>query len=61
MFGLFKKDPLKKLHEDYARRLESARDLQRKGDIKGFAAMSAEAEEILRQIDLLEADSGNEK
>lgn len=57
MFGLFKKDPLKKLQDDYARRLELARDLQRKGDIKGFAAASAQADDLLKQIDALEADA----
>jgi hypothetical protein len=53
MFGLFKKDPAKKLQEQYARMLEEARDLQRKGDIKGFAQKSAEAEEILKKIEEL--------
>lgn len=57
MFGLFKKNPLKKLKQDYAQCLEQARDLQRKGDIKGFAAMTDKAEEILQQIDILEETS----
>jgi hypothetical protein len=53
MFGLFKKDPAKKLREQYARLLEEARDLQRAGDIKGFAQKSAEAEEVLKQLEAL--------
>jgi hypothetical protein len=53
MFVLFKKDPVKKLRESYARLLEEARDLQRNGDIKGFAQKSAEAEELWRQIEAL--------
>ncbi|MAT14786.1 MAG: hypothetical protein CMJ46_05885 [Planctomyces sp.] len=57
MFGLFKKNPLKKLKQDYGQCLQQARDLQRNGDIKGFADMSAKAEEILQQIDLLEENS----
>lgn len=56
MFGLFKKDPLKKLQTEYARRLEQARDLQRKGDIKGFADASAEAYELLQQLEAMEKD-----
>ena len=36
MFNLFRKDPLQRLNKEYARCLEQARDLQRKGDIKGF-------------------------
>ena len=51
MFGLFKKDPAKQLQEQYAKLLEEARDLQRKGDIKGFAQKSAEAEEIAKKLE----------
>ncbi len=54
MFNLFRKDPLKRLNQEYARCLEQARDLQRRGDIKGFAVMSAQAEELLKQIDEIE-------
>lgn len=54
MFNLFRKAPLQRLNKDYARCLEQARDLQRKGDIKGFAAKSAEAEELLKRIDEIE-------
>jgi len=53
MFGLFNKDPAKKLLEQYARLLEEARDLQRKGDIKGFALKTAEAEEVSKQLEAL--------
>ncbi len=54
MFGLFKKDPLKKLQAEYARRLEKARDLQRKGDIKGFAEASSEADQLCQQLEAME-------
>jgi len=54
MFNLFRKDPLQRLNKEYARCLEQARDLQRKGDIKGFAEMTAQAEELLKQIDEIE-------
>ncbi len=53
MFGLFKKDPAKQLREQYAKLLEEARDLQRKGDIKGFAQKSAEAEQVLERLEAL--------
>lgn len=59
MFGLFKKNPLKKLKQDYAQCLEQARDLQRNGDIKGFAIMTAKAEGILQKIDTLEERSAH--
>ena len=51
MFGFFKKaDPRKKLEKQYNKMLEDARDLQRGGDIKGYAKMMAEAEEIAKKI-----------
>ncbi|MEM1358850.1 MAG: DUF6435 family protein [Bacteroidota bacterium] len=53
MFGLFKKDPVKKLEKEHARLLEEAMQLQRGGDIKGFAAKSAEAEEVAKKIEEL--------
>ena len=50
MFGLFKKDPVKQLEKDYSRLLEEAMALQRGGDIKGYAAKSAEAEAVMDKI-----------
>lgn len=54
MFGLFKKDPLKKLQQEYRNLRIKARDLQRNGDIRGFAAISAEVEKVSQRIDILE-------
>ena len=51
MFGLFRKDPVKKLEKEYARKLELARDLQRKGDIVAYSKMSAEADVVLKQLE----------
>lgn len=51
MFGLFKRDPAAKLEAEYKRLLEAARDLQRNGDIKGFAEMTARAEAVAKKID----------
>lgn len=53
MFGLFKKDPVKKLEKDYLRLLEEAMQLQRGGDIKGYAAKVAEAEAVQEQLEKL--------
>ncbi|MCP9235972.1 DUF6435 family protein [Lewinella sp. JB7] len=50
MFGLFKKDPLKALQKRYAALLEEARERQRSGDIRGYAAKTAEAEAVMDQI-----------
>ncbi|NNE30592.1 MAG: Lacal_2735 family protein [Saprospiraceae bacterium] len=50
MFGLFKKDPVKKLEREYARRMEEAMSVQRSGDLKKYAVMIEEAESIAKQI-----------
>lgn len=55
MFGLFKKDPLKRLNKAYDAKLLEARDAQRSGDIQGFAVLSEEANSILKQIQALQA------
>lgn len=53
MFGLFRRDPKKKLEIQYARKLEAARDAQRNGDILGYSDLITESEEILKEIDQL--------
>jgi hypothetical protein len=54
MFGLFKKkDPIAKLEKQYAQLLEEAMQLQRGGDIKGYAAKTAEAEAVADEIEAL--------
>ncbi len=50
MFGLFKKDPVKKLEAEYSRLLGEAMEQQRAGNIKGYAAKSAEAEAVMDKI-----------
>ena len=57
MFGLFNKDHVKKLEKAYDEILLKARDVQRSGDIKGYAKLMAESEEILKQIDELRAQA----
>jgi hypothetical protein len=41
----------RRLEQDYLRLLEQARDLQRGGDIQGFAAKTAEAAEAEARLD----------
>ena len=53
MFKLFRTDPTKKLEKQYARKLEEARDAQRRGQIPLYATLSAEAEEIGQRLDAL--------
>ncbi len=51
MFGLFKKkSATKNLEEQYAQLQKEAMNLQRGGDIKGFALKTAEAEDVWTQI-----------
>ena len=50
MFGLFKKDPVKQLEKEHQRLLKEAMNLQRGGDIKGYAAKTAEAEKVMDKI-----------
>jgi len=55
MFGLFKKDPAKKLEKEYDALLKKGMDLQRGGDIKGYAQVMAQAEEVMKKIEGLKA------
>ena len=55
MLSWFRKDPLKQLENDYARTLERSRDLQRHVDILGYADVTVEADDILKQIQAIEA------
>ena len=55
MFGLFKKDPRKKLQTQYEKLLSHAMMLQRSGDIMGYSTVTEEANKVLDQIVLLDA------
>ena len=55
MFKWLQKSRVAGLNREYAKLLVEARDLQRKGDIVAFAGKTAEAEDLLRQIDELKA------
>lgn len=54
MFGLFKSNPTKKLRKTYDIKLEQAMHAQRKGDIKTYSMLTAEAEGIWKQIEDIE-------
>lgn len=51
MFGLFKRNRRAKLEAEYRRLLKEARDLQRNGDIQGFAELTSRADAVAREID----------
>jgi hypothetical protein len=53
MFGFLKANPEKKLQAKYERLLEQAMQLQRKGDIRGYSTITAEAEEVLAELQKL--------
>lgn len=53
MLNWFKQGPVRRLHRKYERLLVEARDLQRKGDIVGYAEKSSQAEAVLNEIDRL--------
>ncbi|MGB0937142.1 MAG: DUF6435 family protein [Colwellia sp.] len=57
MFSIFKKDPIKKLDKLYESKLEEAMNAQRKGDIKSYSMMTAEAEKIKEQMLELQAST----
>ncbi len=57
MLSIFKRDPLKKLNKAYEIKLEQAMHAQRKGDIKSYSMITAEAELIADEIQALENTS----
>lgn len=57
MFSIFKKDPVKKLNKRYEAKLEEAMYAQRNGDIKSYSLITAEAEKIRIEIQVLENGS----
>ena len=58
MFGIFKKDPARKLKKEYEAMLEKARDVQRSGDLKYYARIMEESEALWKKIEELRADKG---
>lgn len=50
MFRLFKSDPSKKLKKQHEQKLEQAMHAQRNGDMRTYAQLSVQAEEINQKI-----------
>ena len=50
MFGFRKKDPVARIRKEYEACMAEAIQLQRRGDIRGFAAKSAEADELEKKL-----------
>jgi hypothetical protein len=50
MFGLFKKDPVKKLEKEYQLLMTKAMEIQRSGDLKHYARLIEESEAIQMKI-----------
>ncbi|MEI8648956.1 DUF6435 family protein [Paraglaciecola sp. Hal342] len=60
MFDFLKSSPVKKLKKQYNQRLEDAMLAQRKGDIRAYATLTAEAEALWSEIETLEKTKGAE-
>jgi hypothetical protein len=56
MFGFLKADPAKKLRKIYDQKSTDAMLAQRKGDIKTYSMLTAEAEKLWKEIEQLKAD-----
>ena len=55
MFDFLKADPVKKIRKIYDQKSTDAMLAQRKGDIKTYSMLTAEAEELWKEIEKLEA------
>lgn len=55
MFGIFKKDPVRKLKQEHSALSTRAFEAQRNGDIRSYSALTAEAEAIKEKIEVLQA------
>jgi hypothetical protein len=54
MLGWLKSDPVKKLRTAYDQKLEQAMHAQRNGDMRLFADLTAESEELWQKIEQLQ-------
>jgi len=55
MFSLFKSDPVKKLKKKRSKILADAVEVQRSGDLKKYARMMDEADQLDKEIEALES------
>jgi hypothetical protein len=56
MFGFLKSDPSKKLRKLYDKKSTDAMLAQRKGDIYSYSILTAEAEELWKEIEALKLE-----
>ncbi|WP_394222318.1 DUF6435 family protein [Alteromonas gracilis] len=54
MFGFFKGNPTKKMRKQYDALLEKAMHAQRNGDIKTYSLLTAQSEQLWKEIEQLE-------
>ena len=59
MFGLFKKDPVKKLQKEYERLLEQSMHAQRNGKIELYGQLYEQASKINEQIEQIKKEQQN--
>ena len=57
MFGFLKANPKKKLQNKYEKLLEEGMNAQRNGDIKTYSMLTAEAEKVRSEIQMLDQQS----
>ncbi|WP_107925021.1 DUF6435 family protein [Thaumasiovibrio subtropicus] len=55
MFSFLKRDPVKKLLKQHALLLEQAMQAQRRGDIRSYSQLTADAEAVYEEIQLIKA------
>ncbi|QDV05579.1 hypothetical protein Poly30_10770 [Planctomycetes bacterium Poly30] len=60
MFAFWRKDPVARLRKEYEACMAEAIELQRKGDIRGFAAKSEEADELEKRLVEAEIAAGTD-
>lgn len=60
MFSFLKRDPVKKLRQQYDAKAEQAMLAQRKGDMRLFADLTSEAEELWAQLEKLQAETAKQ-
>ncbi|MBV2128609.1 DUF6435 family protein [Arsukibacterium indicum] len=59
MFGFLKPNPAKKLRKAYDNKLEQAMHAQRNGDMRLYADLTEQSEQIWQQLTALEKSNGN--
>ena len=55
MFGLFSKDPIKRLDKEYKSLLEQGMQAQRNGDMRAYADLTERANKLLKEIETLKS------